>query len=332
MRQASSPFARSDASSAPVPRQVVEEAAAFFVRLQADADNAALAAQCANWRAAHPHHESAWQRVCGLLQLQPAGAPLFAPAARLALERTASGRERRKLLVYLFAIGGSAALAWSVDAPTRLRTRLADHRTDTGETRELTLADGTLLTLASQTSVNVDVSGPIRSIRLFAGEVMVRTGIDPQRRPLVLTTRFGSVTPIGTRFSVRDTEIEAVRVQLFEGVVELRATPDAAPVLLQAGQQARLTATGPQDINALRAGSDAWTQGTLVAERMPLGECIAELARYRPGIVRCAPSVAPRLISGAFPLQRSDQAFEMIARVLQVQVIYRTRYWVSIEA
>lgn len=37
---------------------------------------------------------------------------------------------------------------------------------------------------------------------------------------------------------------------------------------------------------------------------MRLGDFIAELSRYRPGVLRCAEEVADRRVSGTFPARR----------------------------
>lgn len=40
----------------------------------------------------------------------------------------------------------------------------------------------------------------------------------------------------------------------------------------------------------------------LMADRMPLAEVLAELARYRRGLLRCDPQLARLAVSGAYPL------------------------------
>ena len=39
-----------------------------------------------------------------------------------------------------------------------------------------------------------------------------------------------------------------------------------------------------------------------MADRMPLAEVLAELARYRRGLLRCDPQLARLAVSGAYPL------------------------------
>ena len=70
--------------------------------------------------------------------------------------------------------------------------------------------------------------------------------------------------------------------------------------------------------------------GVLVARDMRLDEFVAEFDRQRHGVLRCDPAVAALRISGVFPLDDSERALAALARTLPVQVIYRTRWWVTL--
>ncbi len=61
-------------------------------------------------------------------------------------------------------------------------------------------------------------------------------------------------------------------------------------------------------------------------------EVVAELARYRPGILRCDPAVADLKVSGVFSLRDTDEALEAISDSFPVQVRRHTRYWVTVLA
>jgi len=65
---------------------------------------------------------------------------------------------------------------------------------------------------------------------------------------------------------------------------------------------------------------------------MRLEDFTAELARYRSGVVRCDPAVADLRVSGVFSLRDTDRALENLTRGLPVDVVYRTRYWVTLRA
>lgn len=143
---------------------------------------------------------------------------------------------------------------------------------------------------------------------------------------------------LGTRFMVRQDEATS-RVAVFDGRVAL--TPAAAvatttatdqALILVPGQQTRMTAIAVAAAQPLARHADSWLQGKLYASDMRLDAFVAELGRYRRGIVRCDPAVAGLRISGVFQLGDTEQVFNSLPNALPVQVLYRTRYWVTLVA
>jgi len=57
---------------------------------------------------------------------------------------------------------------------------------------------------------------------------------------------------------------------------------------------------------------------------------VAELARHRPGVLRCSPEVAGLRVSGALSLRDTDAALHALADRLPIAVRRLTRYWVSV--
>jgi hypothetical protein len=55
------------------------------------------------------------------------------------------------------------------------------------------------------------------------------------------------------------------------------------------------------------------------------GRFLADLARYRPGMIHCAPEVARLRLSGVFPLDDTQRILNMLPNSLPVQVRSRTR-------
>jgi len=86
-----------------------------------------------------------------------------------------------------------------------------------------------------------------------------------------------------------------------------------------------VVAEGVADANAT-----AWTRGQLVAERMRLADFIDQLARHRPGVLRCDPAVAELPISGVFPLADTDRVLAALSEALPVQVRTVTPYWITV--
>lgn len=319
------------AGDAALDRAIVAQAVEWLVRLQSGAASAAERAACEHWRGAHPEHEQAWQRVRGLGADLRDGVHGLAPeTARGALRGADAARRRWALKAFVLAASGGVG-AWALrDDMAYWR---ADYRTATGERRDVLLPDGTRVVLNTRSAIDVDFGAAERGIRLLGGEIMVSSGHDPAARPLVVHAGPGRVVPIGTRFLVRAPDASAPgQVVVLEGQVELGVAGREGTLRLPAGQGARYAADG---ISAPEPGSEnaaAWTQGVLVVERMRLDDFLVELGRYRPGVLRCDPAVGAILVSGAFPVARTDAVLDMLEEALPVRRRSLGPYWTTIAA
>lgn len=103
-----------------------------------------------------------------------------------------------------------------------------------------------------------------------------------------------------------------------------------AVVRIDAGEAARFDRLAVQAPYKLAASAESWTQGMLVAEGMRLDAFVAELARYRTGVLRCDPSIASLRVSGVFPLRDTDRALHNLSLGLPVTISRRSSYWVSV--
>ncbi|TAJ59161.1 MAG: DUF4880 domain-containing protein [Variovorax sp.] len=287
-------------------------------------------AACEHWRAQHPDHERAWNRLQSFEDKLHA---LPREAARHALrEPVRTGRRRAlQLLGLTAAVGGIAAALRGTET---WQLAASDHSTRTGEIREIALPDGTRVVLGTATAIDLRFDAHERRLVLRAGEILVTTAPDPAgaHRPFRVHSRQGSVEALGTRFIVRQ-EAEASRVAVFEGAVAVRpARAPEAMVRVGAGQGTVFFADRAQAPDAVADSAAAWTRGVLVAEDMRVADFVAELARYRPGVLRCDPEVAELRVTGVFSLRDTDRALENLALALPVSAAYRTRYWVTVRA
>lgn len=323
-------------TTAPAPdAAVLREAARWLVRLHSGDAGKAEQDACLRWRSADPAHEQAWQRA-ERLSRKFGAVPATVGMPVLARQARTNRRAAMRTLALLATVAPAAYLGWR-HAPWQAWA--SDERTATGERREVKLADGSRMLLDTASAVDIRFDGRQRTIRLRAGAISIMTASDPQTgeraRPFVVETVQGRLRALGTRFTVRQ-EGDAqdggpVRVAVTEGAVEITLRDATVPALvLPAGQQAVLTAEGVAARQPVDPQSQGWIQGVLYADNMRLADFCAELARYRPGIVRCAPEVAGLRISGAFQLNDTDYVLAMLATTLPVQVVTRTRYWVSV--
>ncbi|WP_409567139.1 FecR domain-containing protein [Pseudomonas sp.] len=186
------------------------------------------------------------------------------------------------------------------------------------------------MSLDTQTAVDITFDATQRLLHLRAGEILVTTHPDRLNRPLRVQTEQGVIRPVGTRFSVRQ-EANACRVSVFAGAVDVRPREAGSDLRVTAGQTVRFDRLGVSPATPLPAGAGDWAHGVLRVERMPLAAFVEELNRYRRGWLRCDPQVGPLLISGAFQLRDTDLVLSAVSQALPVQVVYRTRYWVTLQ-
>jgi len=291
-------------------------------------------AEFARWLRADPAHQQAWEQVQRLgRELHAVPAP--AAVSSRVLRASGSPLTRRNLLRGLGLLAGGGAAFHVARATPQWRVMAADQRTATGERRDVILPDGTRVMLNTASAIDLRYTATERRVVLRAGEILIATAADnaPSHRPFMVETRAGQLRALGTRFTVRDPGADAgeVRVQVFEGAVEV-SPRHGARLRLDAGGQASfsshaITGAGPAD-----AMAPAWSRGLLVAERMRLADFLAELGRYRPGILRCDPEVVGLIVSGVYRLDDTDAVLLSLSRALPVRVRGLTRYWVTVSA
>lgn len=316
--------------AAPLDAQVAQAASEWFARLSSDVVSDADRDAWQQWRTACSEHERAWQSVEAVSHRFG----LLRPAAGMAaLDRRPASRGRRQALKSIVLVATVGGAGWLGYRHTPWRDGAADYRTAIGERREIALADGTRLMLNTRSAVTVRFDARERRVDLLHGEIHIATAQDPQRRPLIVDTRFGRLQPIGTRFTVRQDDA-FVRLVVLEGAVQVRphgAGDDAAALrVVRAGDTVRLDGTEVADSATSHESADAWTHGVLLADGMTLGEFVAELSRYRAGRLHCDSQVSGLRLSGAFPLDDTDRALVAATRALPVRIESFTRFWVTV--
>ncbi len=327
-----------------LPDAVVEQAVEWYVRLASGTETSDGHAAFARWHDAHPHHAEAWQRLQAMNgRLRRSTAHVAPTVTQAALARAGALKGRRGALKTLVWVGVGSAGLFLVQRELPWRSRLAgalaDVRTAAGERRSLVLDDGTRLMLNTGTAVDLRFDSRERRIVLRDGEIMVATAGDPDGRPFIVATPDGTLVPLGTRFTVRHDGPPAARhsftcVAVSEGAVQIRVqSGQHAPVRVEVGQQLDFDSQRVLASSAADEASQAWIQGTFSAEGMPLADFLAELSRYRPGILRCAPQASHLRITGSWPLDgpdATDRILDSLQRRLPVRVTRYTRYWVSV--
>jgi transmembrane sensor len=201
-------------------------------------------------------------------------------------------------------------------------------RTDIGEQRSVTLADGSVVDINTNSELRVDLSGTERRLRLLKGEARFKVARDPQR-PFIVRTSQATIRALGTIFNVR-AEPEQTAVAVLEGHVEVHeiSVPQAAAGVvthleLRAGEQAAVSPAGRILPNAgppIERVTE-WMSRRLVFREEPLAVVVAEFNRYHRKPIRIEdPSLAGLRISGTFDSSDLDSLLEYFQRFEHVQV------------
>ncbi|MEA1029557.1 DUF4880 domain-containing protein [Pseudomonas sp. N-137] len=312
---------------------IVEQAIQWLVRLRFNQADEQTQRTFEHWLQQHPEHVVAWQRV-ETLGDEFAGVP--AQLARQTLNGTNHGMRRRESLKLLGILATVSAAAWLGRDYTPVPAMLAQQRSSTGEQRRFQLDDGSLIQLNSDSAVDSDFDAQRRLIILRRGEIIVNVGADqhsPRARPFWVQSRDGIMRAQSSRFLARELD-DGTLVAAQEGSVTVFPGSGQTPASrsVQAGNHLLFTSSGARMFRDNGLDLWSWGDGVISARNMRLNDFIAELSRYRPGVLRCAEEVADRRVSGTFQLADNDQVLALIAQSLHLHIDYRTRYWVTVTA
>lgn len=322
-------FALDDLSHA-----TLEQAAEWYALLRSGEASEQDRSRWRAWLHASHEHRAAWRHVEDISQS-------FAPLQETLDPRTAADnlfaantrlRQRRRALLGVSVLAGTGLLGWAAWRqallPQTMLAWAADHRTATGEQRDVTLPDGTLVRLNTASAFNVDYSDSLRRIVVREGEIFVSTAADA-RRPFVVDTVHGRLRALGTRFNVRQDD-DATQVAVYQGAVEVRPTESGVTVI-DTGWQTGFTRTTIDAPTAHDAGDPAWTRKLLIADNLPLRDVVRELRRYRRGHIGLHDGIADLKVYGNLPLDDTDRALLMLTTALPVRIRETFAWWVSIE-
>src|SRR5882762_492126 len=325
-------------SDAMKSERVEELASRWFARRQSaawtDADQATFAA----WLEEHPAHRiayirlgAAWSHAARLKALGASVPPgVIPPRGSWGDTRFSSGasaetsethpapaitdgdlspspRERRRRVRFL-AMAASAALALfgglyfystGLFSGTRYSTRI-------GAMDTVPLADGSHVTLNTDSRIRVALESKERRVDLDRGEAFFDVAKDPAR-PFIVQAGDKRVVAVGTQFSVRRDHND-IRVAVTEGKV--RVEDASSPVVLTAGSVARTANTEVLVHEAAGAEVEellSWRTGYVVFRDTALADAVAEFNRYNTRkIIIEDPTVAAIRIGGNFRSNNTD--------------------------
>ncbi len=194
------------------------------------------------------------------------------------------------------------------------------YTTGFGEQRIVTLVDGSVVSLNTDSRLKVDYSAHRRRVRLISGEAFFRVAIDAAR-PFEVQARNATVRALGTSFNVKLAPT-ATLVSVIDGLVEVRGEGERADRVGE-GEEARVTPSAPivKTSNEAIQRASAWTRGRVEFDAVPLQEVLAEFQRYRRFEVHIDdPALRTLKLTGSFDTHDLESALEYLQTLPAVSV------------
>ncbi|WP_187471083.1 FecR family protein [Luteimonas viscosa] len=313
-------------------RRAAQQAAEWLVRLDSETCTASDMEAFERWRGADPLHAVAFRQAEAMWRDSRAvirDGLVLGHAADLARWgpdiRAARYGGRRAAWLAIAAALTAMVVAMIIYDPLSPKapppgTRYA---TAVGEQRDIRLADGSTLTLDTQTVLVERFSESERRVDLQQGQVQFDVEGGPGW-PFVVHAGGGTVTAVGTRFQVRVAGAGS-SVTLLHGVVHVaeRGWDGSGRIdILQPGQRIRLDANGRLgEVEIANVGAaEGWTQGKLHVDDWTLREFVAELNRYSVVQLRIDdPAIGDVRLSGVFQTRKRQNLERLLEQGWGIQ-------------
>ncbi len=228
---------------------------------------------------------------------------------------------------------------WEDSAPNPALAEI--HSTQVGQSKTLTLSDGSVVALNTDTEIAVRFGSQQRSIELLQGEAHFDVA-HSRERPFIVTVGGATVRAVGTAFNV-DFSKDLVDVTVTEGTVEVNTElfkdisyqesrelleEEAAAVVTQVLVSAGSSVTFGQLIESVQPIKSSqlekklsWQEGVLVFNGDTLEQVVEMLSRYTTvKIVFTDESVKDIPIGGYFPIGEIDTMLAALESGFKINV------------
>jgi transmembrane sensor len=286
---------------------------------------AAERAEMEAWVDADPLHKEAFDSFNEIAEGAMEDDAVAIAAMEEDLERF-SANENLRTNQFRLAAGIAASIALVVTATVLMRPQVEIYETARGEMREVVLADGTSITLNTDSAISVRYARNRRNVSLDRGEALFVVAHAPER-PFVVSSDAMQVQVLGTSFNVYAKGGETV-VSVLSGVVEVKSDEQidgdgaSEQLTLTTGQQVAVSSGGAMtDIESFDTNTIiSWRLGRAYYENEPLSDVIADLNRYFPREISIGDtSLSSVPVTGSFDLGDQYVAVEAIKVALSLR-------------
>lgn len=305
-------------------KEIRDQAADFLARVHSEdaseSDWLALEA----WLATSAAHREAYDRAEGLWadlddDRREIAAGLADDASPANVVGLPSRPTRRRAYGWIAAAAAAAVAIFLIGSLTLLSPATQTYATRAGETRAITLDDGTRITLNGASTLTVKLGHAERRVVMAQAEATFDVAHDPNR-PFLIEAGSTEIRVVGTEFNVgRHPGRTTVTVR--RGVVEVKPLKGTrAPTRLTRGHQLTVDdGDGPAVVRTIDPDEAfAWRSGRLIYRDRPITEVAADLSRRFTVPVTVAPDAASVRFTGVLVLDGEDAVISRLEALAPV--------------
>ncbi|HEC74995.1 MAG TPA: DUF4880 domain-containing protein [Methylophaga aminisulfidivorans] len=301
---------------------VLSEAAEWFATLEDESVTEEQRDNWLNWLNQSSEHQLAWQQI---KDITTSFDGIKQDAISKHVVRGELSRpffSNKTSILSLLLVGIVSVMSIYLLSPFPSSHNLTTYQTAVGESQAITLDDGSRLWLNTNTTVTTNFSDDVRLFSLQQGEIFIETGADKahHHRSLIVKTKDGQLTALGTRFNVHQTSSET-QLDVFEGAVRIEPTKSELDYVIVAGNQSHfdqhaILSSG----NQAAVNNESWTKGIVTADDTPLCDFMHNLERYQTQSIVCPNELNQYTLVGTYPLKQPEAIFTAIENSLPVQI------------
>lgn len=305
-------------------QRIRAEAAAWIAKLHGPDRSCELEDGFRRWLAERPEHAEEFELATDVWN-ETAGIPYRVP------HRSSAARPVRRRVGWSVAAGLAAAVLAVVWVTHWLGRSIVS--TGVGQQKTVTLADGTRVTLNTDTRLIVRYSRSTRAVVLRYGEAYFQVVHNPAW-PFVVQAGKQKVVDVGTSFMVRRNGVGpgSLSVTVIQGRVAvgpldvadvLPKVPRPKVLLVSAGKRLLLRPNALPKIQIASAQeATAWLRGQLVFNNTALNDAAAEFNRYNTvQIIVAAPELDKIRVGGVFRTSASESFARSVAEANHLKLV-----------
>jgi transmembrane sensor len=302
------------------------------------------AEKCDDWRASDPAHEEAFASAWSAWNSVAHTAIAQSDAWRTELEQIKSDRWfNRRVIRFGAPAAMAASLAAFILVPAAQKPSEPELvlETPVGQNREISLADGSAVTIGAKSDIKVSFARGRREVVLEHGRAFFQVAHDPDR-PFYVMAGNAEIRVVGTKFDVRKVG-DKVEVSVLEGRVEVRRK--GAFELLGASAPDRILTAGETSVfnpaladsfapeHKLQVTPGEWRTGRLYYADASLSDIVDEFNRYSSKRVTIGdPAIADQRLTTSFKAGDMEGFLENLEATLDVKTTTRADGAVELRA